>query len=469
MARAGGHPCRTYLLLCEWAFIDIAFPEGKENKVLFNLSGAQLGPALMSSGKAAFVSETEIEGYTVNGATVRRPKETPVFFVARFNRPIKNMGGWEGSTYQSSVKAVEGSSCGTILEFEPQSGQPLLMKVGISYVSEAQARKNVEAELDHWDFERVKEESQADWNNLLSRIDVEGGTKDQKVRFYTDLWHALQGRRIISDADGSYSDFTGSQRQKKQIPLDENGKPLFNHYNSDSFWGAQWTLNTLWHLVYPKISEEFCQSMLMMYRDGGLIPRGPSGGNYTYVMTGASSTPFFVSAYMKGFTGVDWEEAYEGLKKNHLPGGMMSKVGYEHTTTKGGGIEAYMEKGYVPYPLYEKNYGYHQDGAGQTLENAYQDWTLAQLAKALGKEEDYTIFMERAGYYRNLYDPESGWMRPKDWEGNWLQPFDPLKYDDGWVEATAASFSWFVPQDVQGLIELMGGREAFTQKLQLLF
>lgn len=444
------------------------YPQDKDNKILFNLSGLQLGPSMMSKGKAVQVSESEIEGYSMNGATVRRPKETPVFFVARFNRPISGMQVWNNGKLTAG-KSVESESCGVILDFDSDLDKPLLMKVGISYVSEAQARKNLEMELDHWDFDRIKEESQTEWNSMLSRIEIEGGTQDQQVRFYTDLWHALQGRRIISDADGSYADFTGSKRLKKQIPLDATGKPQFNHYNSDSFWGAQWTLNTLWHLVYPKISEEFCQSMLLMYKDGGLIPRGPSGGNYTYVMTGASSTPFFVSAYTKGIKGFDLEEAYEGLKKNHLPGGIMSKVGYEHNTTKGGGIEAYIEKGYVPYPLYEKNYGYHQDGAGQTLENAYQDWTLAQMAKALGKEEDYAMFMQRAHSYRNLYDPDTGWMRPKGHDGTWLEPFDPLAYDDGWVEATAASSTWFVPHDVQGLIELMGGKDAFSDKLNFCF
>ena len=119
----------------------------------------------------------------------------------------------------------------------------------------------------------------------------------------------------------------------------KNGQPKFNHYNSDAFWGAQWTINTLWHLVYPEVSEGFVNSMLMMYDDGGLIPRGPSGGNYTYVMTGASSTPFIVSAYMKGIRGFDVEKAYTGMRKNAMPGGIMSKAGYEHTTNLGGGLK----------------------------------------------------------------------------------------------------------------------------------
>jgi putative alpha-1,2-mannosidase len=146
-------------------------------------------------------------------------------------------------------------------------------------------------------------------------------------------------------------------------------------YNSDSFWGAQWSLNTLWHLVYPEVTEEFINSMLLMYDDGGLIPRGPSGGNYTYVMTGAATTPFITSAYMKGIRGFDIAKAYEGMRKNHMPGGMMSKAGYEHTTFKGGGIEEYMQLGYIPWPLHPIKYGFHQDGAALTLEYAYQDFS----------------------------------------------------------------------------------------------
>jgi len=148
-------------------------------------------------------------------------------------------------------------------------------------------------------------DSKNEWNRALKKIEIKGGTHTEQRRFYTDLFHSLQGRRIVSDVNGKYCDRTGAVKRIKQIPLSANGKPAFNHYNSDSFWGAQWTLNTLWDLVYPEIKEEFINSMLAMYQDGGLIPRGPAGGNYTYVMTGASSTPFIVSAYQKGIRGFD--------------------------------------------------------------------------------------------------------------------------------------------------------------------
>ena len=289
------------------------------------------------------------------------------------------------------VNDFKGENGGVYPLFRTKKGEQIMMKVGISYVSMEQAELNLTTELKHWDFDAVVQDSKNQWNDYLSRIEIKGNTKDNQIRFYTDLWHALQGRRIISDVNGKYSDMTGAKQRIGQIPLNKNGIPKFNHYNSDSFWGAQWTLNTLWHLVYPRISEEFVNSMLLMYDDGGLIPRGPSGGNYTYVMTGASTTPFIVSAYMKGIRGFDIEKAYKGMLKNALPGGIMSKVGYEHYTHKGGGIEYYIERGYVPFPLYEKQYGYHQCGPGVTMEYAYQDWTLAQMAKALNKNDDYEM------------------------------------------------------------------------------
>ena len=136
-----------------------------------------------------------------------------------------------------------------------------------------------------------------------------------------------------------------------QLPVDSKGKPLFNHYNSDSFWGAQWTINTLWGLVYPEVMDEFCHSLMQYYKDGGLIPRGPSGGNYTYVMTGALSNPFIISAIQKRIINDDLEEIYQALKKNHMPGGIMEKIGYEHKTNIGGGFKFLYRKRLCSLPI----------------------------------------------------------------------------------------------------------------------
>jgi len=449
-------------------FHKYTFPKSTKSQILFDFS-TFLGPSDTQKGFIKKVNNQEIEGYAIMAPTIRRPKTLTVFFVAQFDKPFDSLKGWRKGQLEEVTNSIEGEKIGAYINFTTQTGEVRKMKVAISYVSEEQARLNLMSELPHWDFEKTVNESREEWNKWLSRIEIEGGTDTEKRRFYTDLWHALQGRRIISDVNGKYSDMTGAERRIGQIPLDEKGKPTYNHHNSDSFWGAQWTINTLWHLVYPEVTESFVNSMVMMYQDGGLIPRGPAGGNYTYVMTGAATTPFIVSAYLKGIKGFNLEKAYEGLRKNHFPGGMMSKAGYEHNTFKGGGIEYYMERGYVPHPISNIKYGFHQDGSTQTLEYAYQDYTLAQMAKKLGKNDDYELFMKRATNYKNIWNADIGWMWNRTLDGKWAEPVDILRYDNGWEEGNAAQYVWFVPHDVQGLINLMGGREAFTTKLNSSF
>jgi predicted alpha-1,2-mannosidase len=432
-----------------------AFPSEDKVAILFNLNG-MLGPSLMMDGLIKQTGKTTLEGQTVNSPTIRRSKACPVFFKAEFDAPVSSI----------ERDSVTGNY---LVLFDDLKNNSLLMKVAISYTSTDNAALNMQAELKGWDFQKVVEASKEEWNSQLSRIEIEGGTQEQQRRFYTDLWRALQGRRTISDVNGSYPDHTGAKFRIGQIPLDNNGHPTFNHYNSDAFWGAQWTLNTLWGLVYPEMMEEFTHSMMLYYKDGGLLPRGPSGGNYTFVMTGASSTPFIVSAIQKDIVKDDLDLIYEALKKNHMPGGIMEKAGYEHDTSWGGGLKYYLGNGYVPYPNPDKNRGFHNDGAGMTLEYAYQDWTLAQLAKKLGREDDYHYFFQRSGNYKNLYDHDSGWMRPRNIEGKWREPFDPFEYKHGFVESNSAQATWFVPHDLPGLADLMGGKEVAANKLNQSF
>ena len=433
--------------------------------ILFDL-GSPLGPTDMKDASARVVNDKEIAGYALMDRTRRRPKPTYVFFVARFNKPFSKFGGWKEGKILRHIKEISGKRSGVFVKYSVKKDEQILLKVAISYVSEEQARLNLETELPHWDFDRVRRESRDEWNKWLSKIEVHGGTDAQKTKFYTDLWHALLGRRVVSDVDGKYCDMTGSERRIRQIPIGPDGKPDHCFYNSDSFWGAQWTINVLWGLAYPEMVSEFCKSFLDMYDNGGLIPRGPSGGNYTFVMTAASSTPLFVSAYMKGIRDFDVEKAYQGIRKNAFPGGLMSKAGYEHDTAVGGGVEYYIKRGYIPLGI--KARAYHVSGAGQTLEYAFDDWCVAQMAKALGKDEDYQLFMKRAQNYKNIFDPSTGFMRPKNMDGSWLEPFDPFD-KKGWVEANAWQATWYVPHDVQGLINLMGGREKFIEKLNFAF
>ena len=450
-------------------FHQYTFPAANQSHILFDFS-TFLGPSDTERGYVKKVSDAEIEGYAIMGPTIRRPKSIKVYFVARFDQPFEQFRAWEkGKLSDFEVDFIEGEDIGAYVSFATQKNEKRKMKVAISYVNTNQARLNMDTELPDWDFEECVNESQEQWNDMLSRIHIEGGTPKEQRRFYTDLWHALQGRRIVSDVNGKYIDYTGEQAKVGQIPLDENGMPKFNHHNSDSFWGAQWTLNTLWHLVYPEVTESFVNSMLLMYEDGGLIPRGPSGGNYTYVMTGAATTPFISSAYLKGIRGFDAQKVYDGLRKNHFEGGMMSKAGYEHNTTKGGGVEYYINQGYVPHPLSERKYGFHQDGTTQTLEYAYQDYALAQMAKELHKTEDYQLFMKRAGNYRKLWNENLKVFWNRNLSGDWEENPDILRYDHGFEEGNAAQYRWWVPHDIQGLIDLYGGRQAFIDTLNAAF
>jgi predicted alpha-1,2-mannosidase len=431
-------------------FHKYVFQKPGQPAILFNLNGI-LGPCEMVEGTLELTANNTLCGKVVNAPNQRRPKPLTVFFQIVLNTEIESI--------------IRDKNSGNYLVKIKDTENVVLMKAGISYTSARNAANNIKAELPHWNFENTVNDSKNEWNSLLSRIKVKGGTLTSRQRFYTDLWHALQGRRTISDVNGAYPDNTGEHFRIGQLPLNEKGIPKFSHYNSDSFWGAQWTLNTLWGLVYPEIMEDFVHSLLQYYEDGGMIPRGPSGGNYTYVMTGASTTPFIVSAIQKGIIKDNIEYIYNALKKNHLPGGIMEKAGYEHNSSYGGGFDYYLENGFVPYPIPEGEFGNHQDGAGLTLEYAYQDWTLAQLAKKLGHADDFQYFLKRSQNYQYVFDKQTGWMRPRNVAREWLNNFDPYLYENGFNESNAAQSTWFVPHDIAGLAKLMGGEEQAVEKL----
>jgi predicted alpha-1,2-mannosidase len=443
------------------------FPKEQEGYVIFDV-GAYLAHSKMDSAEVVKISDTEIAGFSLMGKTGRRPKPTYVYFVAQFNQSIDEFGTWkDGKLQAKELKQISAKNVGAFVKFPKQKDEPLLMKVAISYTGIEQARLNMKSELDHWDFDQVVKDSQEEWNNQLSKIKIKGGTPKQQVKFYTDLWHALQGRRIVSDVNGMYCDMTGDHPVTRQVELDENGQPKFNFYNFDAWWGSHWTLNVLWSMAYPEIMDEFCNSMIQMYKHGGLIPRGPSGGNYTYVMIGDPAVSFFATAYNKGIRNYDIEKAYEGLRKNAFVGGIRDRAGYEHRDhPQGGGMNYYVEQGFVPEYINSK--GAHKDGASMTLEYAYQDWCLAQIAKAIGKNADYKLFIERSNNYKKLWNPASGFIHPKMKDGSWIENFEPIGkgfHTLGFCESNSAIYSNFVPHDLPGLIDLFGGQEKYTNYL----
>jgi len=335
--------------------------------------------------------------------------------------------------------------------------------VGLSFTSIENARLNLSTECNHWDFDRVERDSRAVWNEYLGRIDVRGGTREQRTKFYTDLWHALMGRHKMNDVNGAIPDYTDGKGNNtntlsvRQLPLDAEGRPRFNYYNSDSFWLTQFNLNLLWGIGWPHVLEDFAHSFIELDKWGGNLPRGPNGGGYSYIMTGCPATPLIVSAYNLGVLDRPGEEVLRVIRKNHMPGGCMDKY-Y-------GDLRFYLQKGWCP--MWDDRHTFDMSG-GLTLEWAYTDWCAAQLATKIGDRKNYEYFLNRSRNYRNQWDASAGFMRPRRRDGSWYEPFDPAEWY-GFVEGNAWTYTWYVPHDIRGLAELMGGEDKFADNLTRAF
>jgi predicted alpha-1,2-mannosidase len=450
------------------------FPASPDAYVLLDV-GAPIAMTKMADASLRRVGPRQLAGWSKMAPTVRREKPCTVFFVVDFDRDVAEFGGWEngaaGRTVRTGVDGVSGADSGGFVRFRFDEPGQVRMKVALSYVSEENARRNLEAELPGWDFDATVRAAAEEWNAWLSTIQVSGGTEPQRVKFYTDLWHALLGRRTFSDDDGRYVDNTGPEPRVRQVPLDASGRPTRATYNSDSFWGSQWNLNVLWSFAYPRVMSEQVSSLVDYYINGGMTARGPAGGNYTFVMIGDQALPLIAAAYNKGIRDFDVAAAYAGAIKNAFPGGIRDRAGYEFgPDPQGGGMRDYAARGWIRATPGTR--GFHRAGAAQTLEYAYQDWCLAQFAKALGKQEDHETFMKRASNWTHLFDPSVGWMRPRNPDGSWLEPFTPTCQGGacpGFVESNSAIYTYFVPHDIPGLIEAIGGRDAFVKKLDRQF
>ncbi|WP_240661898.1 glycoside hydrolase domain-containing protein [Streptomyces sp. WAC 06738] len=356
------------------------------SEIVVNLGGT-LGEAIMKDARITRRGDREVEGYVFQRGTSYPDHHNQLFFSIRFDRAFDSLHGWaDGELIDggAAVDEVEGGGAGFYVRYGGlDAGEQVQVKVALSFTGVAGARKNLEAELPGWDFDAVKTASQEHWNRLLGRIDVEGGSDQQQVKFYTDLFHVLCGRSVISDADGTYLDNTWQHRKVQKIPSDSRGVPRYAMYNYDALWLTQWNLNTVLGLAYPEIYSSIVKSQLRMYQDGGLLPRGPVAGDYSWVMTGSPVTSFISGAWNKGIRDFDIDLAYEAMLDAHSLGGLFEAGSFEYGRWGScGGARYYFDLGYVPNEICG---GPLEGGAGQTLEYAFQDWTLGQLARRLGK------------------------------------------------------------------------------------
>jgi predicted alpha-1,2-mannosidase len=432
------------------------FPKGADGHILFDLQVPEEWKPLLVEASVRKVSDREIEGSVHRSSGFN---DYVLHFVARFNRPFDTMGGWQGADIidnTNEVRVADDLDIGAFLKFKPGNNQVILMQTGISYVSTEQARINLQTELDpyNWDFDAAHKGARDTWNQLLGKIKIEGGTESDKIKFYTNLYHSYTARTIYSDVNGKYTDMCEKVQQ-----LADPESPV---YGCDAFWMTFWNLNQLWGLVTPDVNEKWVKSLLEIYDKGGWLSNGPGGIEYSGIMVAEHEIPLIVGAWQKGIRNFDAERAFKAMKeiqttpsKPHECGGY---VGNRN-------IVPYMAMGFVPA----------DDGAvSNTLEYAFDDWCVAQMAKSLGKLDDYTYFMRRAQNYRNVFDSSTGYMRPKYAGGPWLEEFSPIKSAVGkednfgtrdYVEANAWQYSWFVPHDLKGLIELMG-KDVFNNRLE---
>jgi predicted alpha-1,2-mannosidase len=437
------------------SFYRFSYTRDVPAQILVNLGG-YMGNSTMANAEVKKMNDKEFEG---SFCSIKRywggPKDVKVYFVIQFDKATKSLDGWKGSTVLNNISELNGDGTGVSAKYDVKAGDKIQMKVAISYTSIENARKNL-AECTSWDFDTIRNETRQVWNDWLGKIDIKGGEPDQKIKFYTDLWHVLLGRQKINDLSGEYPDRTTGTREGnftdaifkvKQLPKDANGKLKYNMYNSDAFWLSQWNLNILWGLGWPEVQDELSSSMIQYADNGGLLPRGPSGGGYSYIMTSDPTANLIAGTFQKGLlTKVDANNAFDVLKRNQMPGGMLGS------------------KEDVAFYI---KHGWWKDNAGITIEAAFQDWAVAQMAYKLGKKKDYNYFSKRARGWKACFNPEQNLLFPKDSAGKFTHN-DPLS-GAGWIEANAWQATWGVSHDIPGLAALMGGNDKLCDKLNYAF
>ena len=379
-------------------------------------------------------------------------------FVFRVEKKIEEYGVYAGDKiFKDQLSIANVSGLGAYLSFKVKKGEQILVKVGTSFVSIDQARKNLDAEIPAYDFESVRKNLKNTWNNLLSRIDVESDNKDDKVKFYTALYHCFQQPRIYNDVDGEYPRFDGNAK----TDTIKNG----NYYCDFSIWDTYRSLHALYNIIIPEYNKDMVRSLLTMAKAGGWLPIFPVWNSYTSAMIGDHVTSVIAEAYVKGVINLS-EQDYEILKKN-----ANESPGYkEYVDGKGRrALKSYLKYGYIPLEDSVKEAYHKNEQVSRTLEYAYDDFALAQVAKKMGKDEDYIYFLKRSRNYRNVFDPAYNNVNGRYRNGSFIKNMDKEKRASFITEGTPWQYNWYVPQDIKGLIKLMGGNRIFNNSLDDFF
>lgn len=414
-ARAGMH---SYL-----------FPKGDLQQVMIDLKHRDE----VTNSWINVVSNNEVEGFrgSTNWANDQR-----VYFVIRFSRDIRQITMALDDKVTDQKVRLEGKNVKAALNFGNANSGPLIIKVGLSAVSTQNARENLEAEIPGWDFQEVRSEATALWNRALSKIEAVSDNTDDLTVFYTALYHTMVSPNIYNDVNGSYLG-----RDLKPHKAD------FNYYTVFSLWDTYRALHPLFTIIDQKRTNDFINTFIKQYEQGGLLPVWELSSNETYCMIGYHSIPVIADAYLKGIKGYDAEKALKAM----LASAMNDR----------GGMRFYKKYGFIPSES-------EPESVSKTLEYAYDDWCIAKMAEAMDKQGIADTFMLRAQGYKHLFDPATGFMRAR-YNGTWFMPFDPREVNFNYTEANCWQYSFYVPQDMDHFTQLLGGKLGLDKKLDGLF
>lgn len=442
------------------------FPEANDAHILFDIGNRQGESGAVKRAEVSLTADGRIEGYVVTTPEYVKKyqagADVAMYFSAVLDKKPARWGVFNGDSVRAEAKHADGPGAGLYLTFDTQKDEAITVKVGLSYTSVANARRNLETEAKGLDFDGAKRNALNVWNENLGRITVEGKNESDKRKFYTGLYHALLGRGLASDVNGAYPMNNG---EVGQIPLGTDGKPQHNHYNTDAIWGGFWNLTQLWAMVYPEYYADWIQSQLLVYNDAGWLGDGIANSKYVSGVGTNFTGLAIAAAYSAGIRDFDVELAYEAARKNELEWtGRIEGAGKMD-------VRQFVERGYSPYL---EHLGFQTTdagsgfGASHTLEYAFSAHAVAQFAKALGKEDDYEQLSRLSKGWGQLYDAESGFIRPRDADGNFIEDFDPSQPWRGFQEGNAWQYTFYVPHDPQGLIVLLG-EETFNNRLDSIF
>ncbi len=437
------------------------FPKGKSN-ILINLG---LSMAERKGGVVRRVSETEVEGFKTIGGMCGGATVQTVYFVARISKTPVSCGIWNaGKKFPAFQRQMAGSDIGAYFSFDTEENEVISVKLGTSYVSVENARSNLTAEQPAFDFDKTRGYARDTWDKELSKIKIEGGTNDDKVMFYTALYHILLHPNVFSDLNGEFPAL-----QSTQVFNAGNDKIITTHnvnrYTTFSLWDTYRNVHPFLSLVYPRKQLDLIETMLSMYKEMGWLPKLEYGGMETYMMVGDPAISVIADTYLRGIKNFDVALAYEAMKHNAtIP---------EADNPVRPGSDNLLKYGYIPEGVKNKRDVWGSVSTAQ--EYCIADWNLAQMARTLGKEDDYRLFYNRSMLYKNYFDQKTGFMRPKLIDGSWFEPFHPsvngasLHSQEGFVEGSSWHYTFFVPHDITGLIKIMGGSKKFTSKLAVCF